>query len=97
MASMSGLSTTSKLLFDLSAGGLDLASYLPTEQYHAAVAGILKQGVERLDNVRQHAGDRLRLLIGTPHPAGWEIPGEPLLRNMLERWADCEGEGCELI
>jgi hypothetical protein len=36
---------------------------LSLDMYHQAIGGILKQGVERLDNVRQVAGDHLMKLL----------------------------------
>ena len=39
---------------------VSISDYLSVEDYHKAIAGILKQGVERLDNVRQCAGEAVR-------------------------------------
>ena len=60
---------------------------LPAHLFHAGVAGILKQGVERLDNVRQQAGEQvLRLLALSPSaPQGWNLHGEQLMRELFVR------------
>ncbi|KAL1728580.1 armadillo-type protein [Schizophyllum commune] len=61
-----------------------LPSYLPPEVYHAAVAGILKQGVERLDNVRAEAGAcMLGLLMISPPTEAYAIEGGDKMREML--------------
>ncbi|KAL1667009.1 armadillo-type protein [Schizophyllum commune] len=61
-----------------------LPSYLPPEVYHAAVAGILKQGVERLDNVRAEAGAcMLGLLMITPPTEAYAIEGGDAMREMF--------------
>ncbi len=63
--------------------------YLPLEKFHEGVAGILKQGVERLDNVRQQAGEQLlRLLsLSSVHSSArsWRIHGEDLMRELFLR------------
>ena len=65
-----------------------LPSYLPPEVYHAAVAGILKQGVERLDNVRAEAGAcMLGLLMITPPTEAYAVEGGDRMRVMfLQGW-----------
>ncbi|KAL1722870.1 armadillo-type protein [Schizophyllum commune] len=61
-----------------------LPSYLPPEVYHAAVAGILKQGVERLDNVRAEAGAcMLGLLMITPPTEAYAIEGGDAMQEMF--------------
>ena len=49
-----------------------LSSYLPLDIYHATIGGVLKQGVERLDNVRLRAGHQFRSLLEIKPP---DIPG----------------------
>ncbi|KAL1689403.1 armadillo-type protein [Schizophyllum commune] len=61
-----------------------LPSYLSSEVYHAAVAGILKQGVERLDNVRAEAGAcMLGLLMISPPSEAYAIEGGDAMREMF--------------
>ncbi|KAF9013516.1 TBCD protein [Cyathus striatus] len=59
-----GLALFSELLISNAACLERLEDYLPPHEFHSAIAGILKQGVERLDNVRQVAGDN-------PDNIGW--------------------------
>ena len=70
--------------------GAPFAAYLPAPRFHAAVAGILKQGVERLDNVRQAAGEQLRALQ-LEQPAqiyfSWRSPSD--YQNHLRRRSAC--------
>lgn len=54
--------------------------YLPPNIWHKAIAGVLKQGVERLDNVRAIAGEQLMILVWSPSirkgaVEEWVIPG----------------------
>ncbi|KAJ7095891.1 TBCD protein [Mycena belliarum] len=62
--------------------------YFPSATYHAIVGGILKQGVERLDNVRQEAGECFRTLIRPAPPKirsghAWAPKNLPLLRELF--------------
>lgn len=43
------------------------SEYVPPEIYHRSIAGILKQGVERLDNVRQAVGEVFLVLATLPY------------------------------
>ncbi|KAJ3937144.1 MAG: TBCD protein [Lentinula lateritia] len=43
-------------------------SYLPPLKYHDCIGGILKQGVERLDNVRQESGRTFTKLLSLSPP-----------------------------
>ncbi|KAF8073788.1 armadillo-type protein [Lyophyllum atratum] len=66
----------------------DFNAYLPPSKLHSAVSGILKQGVERLDNVRQVAGECVVRLLDLPLPAvhnpiQWKLPGMPLLEELF--------------
>lgn len=45
-----------------------LDAYLPAGLYHQIFGRILKQGVERLDNVRLQAGQRIAQLLELPTP-----------------------------
>ena len=69
----------------------NFVDYFPPDKYQAAIAGILKQGAERLDNVRQQAGENLLLLLQTPLPDTqdadlWRVPGDEILRKTLLRY-----------
>ena len=86
-----GLTSTSELLFRDACSIPDFDSYLPPRKYHTAVAGILKQGVERLDNVRQQAGACFMkiLTLSLPSVNGgdrWRLPGLTLLRELFLRY-----------
>ncbi|TRM60520.1 armadillo-type protein [Schizophyllum amplum] len=71
-----------------------LPSYMPAETFHEAIAGILKQGVERLDNVRDEAGVCARSLLELEPPAGdYAIEGGEMMRTLflqgeLVPWSD---------
>lgn len=89
IASVRGLATVISLLL-AHAPALDLHLYLPPALFHAAVGGILKQGAERLDNVRQQAGEQLVRLLGVPPPAvpggeAWSVCGAELMRGLFLR------------
>ena len=58
-----GLTSFSQTLFSRASSLPDLAGYLPPEKFDDAIAGVLKQGVERLDNVRQIAGESFLTLL----------------------------------
>lgn len=55
--------------FDPRAKLEEFGNYLPTETYHNIVGCMLKQGVERLDNVRQCVGELFMSLLELPAPA----------------------------
>ncbi|KAI0031394.1 TBCD protein [Vararia minispora EC-137] len=74
----------------------DFADRLPPARYHAAVAGVLKQGVERLDNVRQQAGEAIGVLLKAPlpdvaEPEPWRIRGVELLHALFIEAGDASG------
>lgn len=68
--------------------------YLSVKHYHTAIAGILKQGVERLDNVRQCAGEAFITLLNLPPPTiidggtfvkeDWTVRDRTLFSEILE-------------
>lgn len=69
--------------------------YLCPDTYHTAIGGILKQGVERLDNVRQSVGELFPLLLDLPQPAiehgeEWTVQGKTLFVSLL-RTVDTPG------
>ncbi|KAI0761942.1 TBCD protein [Trametes elegans] len=88
MACVKGLASFVQILFAHAASLPDFSEYLPEEQYHAAIGGILKQGVERLDNVRQLAGECFVRLLLLPLPAiaeerRWQIHGEAKIKGLF--------------
>ena len=66
--------------------------YLPLAKFHEGIAGILKQGVERLDNVRQQAGEQLLRLLSyssdrdTSQADRWRIHGDHLMHELFLRY-----------
>ncbi|EIW80977.1 ARM repeat-containing protein [Coniophora puteana RWD-64-598 SS2] len=87
MASIEGLTSISLNLLS-QRQAIDAAGYLPIEKFHHFIGRILRQGVERLDNVRQVVGDcLLRLLaFSTAHISGveqWRLKGEDLMRKLF--------------
>ncbi|KAF9454706.1 ARM repeat-containing protein [Macrolepiota fuliginosa MF-IS2] len=87
IACIQGLTSCTEDLFAASGRVEDFEEYFPFSKYLQAVTGILKQGVERLDNVRQEAGACfMRLLKLAPvRSVGvvWSIPGLPLLEELF--------------
>ncbi|KAF7314250.1 TFCD-C domain-containing protein [Mycena kentingensis (nom. inval.)] len=69
IASLRGLTAVCEIVIPHASAMSAFEAYLPAEKYHDAVAGVLKQGVERLDNVRQEAGECLSALLGLAPPA----------------------------
>ncbi|ETW81590.1 hypothetical protein HETIRDRAFT_383952 [Heterobasidion irregulare TC 32-1] len=72
------------------------ADYFPSDKYQIAVAGILKQGIERLDNVRAQAGVHIVRLLNHPLPSipgleAWHLPGDVLMRNLFPNDAEFVG------
>ncbi|KAF8957293.1 tubulin folding cofactor D C terminal-domain-containing protein [Flammula alnicola] len=83
-----GLTRISELLFRTAESIPDFERYLPPETYISIAAGLLKQGVERLDNVRQTAGVCFMTLLNMPLPLvdradRWRLPASPLLRELF--------------
>ena len=90
IACVKGLASFVELLLSHAREIISLEVYLPPAKFHNAVGGILKQAVERLDNVRQQAGEQLLRLLALPAPsvprAGeWSIRGEGLMRELFMR------------
>ena len=68
-----------------------LALYLPPDIFHDAIAGILKQGVERLDNVRQASGECFRTILAlplpeVPEPEPWAVRGKVKMKELFLRY-----------
>lgn len=67
---------------------VDFEEYLPSSKYQDAISGILKQGVERLDNVRTEAGECFKTLLRLASPLAsnaeeWKPRGLPLLDELF--------------
>ena len=85
-----GLSTFAQILFTHSKSLPDFMAYIPPGKYHAAVGGILKQGVERLDNVRQQTGAQFMELLRSPLPKvdgkeRWKMFGSEMMNELFQR------------
>lgn len=92
VACVKGLASFIQTLFTHASALPEFSNYLPPESYHSAIGGILKQGVERLDNVRQQAGDSFTTLLLLPPPAVdgsslWRIYGEKRMKELFLRQA----------
>jgi hypothetical protein len=88
IASIQGLTSVSLTLLRSDTAYFD---YIPADLYQEAIAGILKQGVERLDNVRQQAGESIIRLLKCPPPSvddsnPWKFHGEQLFEELLLRY-----------
>jgi len=91
MACIQGLTSIFEALFRDSGNIPEFASFLPPQRYHSVIARILRQGVERLDNVRQIAGECFLRLFRTPLPSvpcqeEWRIKGSELMTKLFLRW-----------
>jgi len=85
-----GLSTFAQVLFTHSRSLPKFIEYFPPEKYHAAIGGILKQGVERLDNVRQQTGTQFMKLLRFPLPEvedkeRWKIFGTEMMIDLFPK------------
>jgi hypothetical protein len=79
-ASLRAIASISEALFAKRPVLDHFEAYLQPELWYNAIGGVLKQGVERLDNVRAVAGEQLMVLIWSPDirkaaTDSWEIPG----------------------
>lgn len=80
MAALRAVASISEALFLRRDDLPSFENYLPPNAWHSAIAGVLKQGVERLDNVRAVAGEQLMTLLWSESVRNsargqWEIPG----------------------
>ncbi|KIY64974.1 ARM repeat-containing protein [Cylindrobasidium torrendii FP15055 ss-10] len=92
---INGLTAIVEALVVHSAGIQEYELYFPPETYHAIVNGILKQGFERLDNVRHDSGECIQRFINlsppaTDKPQRWALPDADILRGLFVAtdWAD---------
>ncbi|KIJ62569.1 hypothetical protein HYDPIDRAFT_157330 [Hydnomerulius pinastri MD-312] len=88
IACIQGLASIIERLFDISGGLSDLSSFLPPHRYHTVVGRILRQAVERLDNVRQISGECFLRILKHQLPAvegaeEWRVKGEELMRELF--------------
>ncbi|KAI9512401.1 TBCD protein [Russula earlei] len=79
IASIQGLTAVSVTLLTLAKSDTTYIEYIPANLYQKAIAGILKQGVGRLDNVRQQSGESILSLLKCP----LAFHGEELLKELL--------------
>jgi hypothetical protein len=99
IACIQGLTTICELLFRISGTIPDFGSYLPPQKYRAVAAGLLKQGAERLDNVRQTAGASVLIMLKAPLPAvdeaeQWRMPASSLLEELFLRCVLTSSTSC---
>ena len=90
VACVKGLASMTETLLTHASAIPNFAQYLPPSTYHELVGGILKQGVERLDNVRQQAGEQIVRLLKLPLPQvsgadAWQIHRGPLMQELFLR------------
>ena len=89
IACVQSLTSCIEGLFSIAESVDNFDEYLPLSKYQQAIAGILKQGVERLDNVRQEAGTCIsRLLKLAPVrrvELTWSLPGLSLMEELVPR------------
>ncbi|KAI6039323.1 armadillo-type protein [Pisolithus marmoratus] len=88
IACIQGLTSIIETLFVVSKNLSNFASFLPAHRYHQVVGRVLRQGVERLDNVRQIAGESfsriLRLSLPPVDDAEcWRVRGADLARELF--------------
>ena len=88
MSCVSALVSISGVLLSALTSPEQLGEYLRPETFHVAIGGMLKQGVERLDNVRQLAGEELAKLLCLTKSlsdefSAWKLHGMDLLEPLL--------------
>jgi len=91
VACIQGLTTFSLNMFSQTTPPSLFLECFPSEKYQSAVAGILKQGVERLDKVRREAGQCFLKLLRqqlppVPNASEWQIHEEILMHELFTRW-----------
>jgi hypothetical protein len=92
LVSIQGLTTVCQLLFANCQAVSNFDEYMSPELYLSVASGILKQGVERLDNVRHEAGRCFMEFMGmkipsVPNNQLWELPARALLAELFERYS----------
>jgi hypothetical protein len=91
MACLRGLTSFSEILILNSSTIPSFEQYFPASKYQMVIGGILRQGVERLDNVRQEAGECFMRLLCLPAPTVgnselWLIKGRTLIDELFTKW-----------
>jgi hypothetical protein len=91
IASIQGLTSVSATLLTLAKADTEYIKYIPANRYQNAIKGVLRQGVGRLDNVRQQAGEGILCLLKCPLPSvkeknPWKFYGESLFEELLLRY-----------
>jgi len=86
MACIGGLEKLVRLAFE-SEGG---TGWMTKEVFDEIMRGMLKQGVERLDNVRRCAGEEVMSVLRLCEKAGgkgvWRVDGFELLEKLFLRY-----------
>ncbi|KAG8743529.1 hypothetical protein FRC10_011920 [Ceratobasidium sp. 414] len=100
IASLRAIASISEALFSKKDDLTRFEDYLPPSAWYNAIGGVLKQGAERLDNVRAVAGEQLMVLVWSPTIRksaidSWAIPGldkleSSFLRDQVVPWSDGE-------
>ncbi|KZS90474.1 TBCD protein [Sistotremastrum niveocremeum HHB9708] len=88
IACIDGLVSISQLLLQHVPQAAKLLELLPPDMFHEAVGALFKQGVERLDNVRQRVGERFASLIDLSLrlddlKSRWRISGDQMIQKLL--------------
>ncbi|KAF5389176.1 hypothetical protein D9757_003527 [Collybiopsis confluens] len=83
-----GLGTVAETFIKSAQDVENFQNYFSPVKYHESVKGILKQGVERLDNVRQESGRTFSKLLSLPPPGiqgseRWTIQNSDFIRQLL--------------
>lgn len=91
IASIQGLTSVSVTLLTLAKSDATYIEYIPPKLYQKAISGVLKQGVGRLDNVRQQAGESILCLLKCPLPSvedsnSWKFHEEKLFKKLFLRY-----------
>ncbi|KAI6030933.1 TBCD protein [Pisolithus orientalis] len=89
IACIQGLTSIIETLFVVSKNLSNFASMLPADRYHHVVGRLLRQGVERLDNVRHIAGECFTRLLSLSATIG-EGPGPGIILAVCR---DCRENG----
>ncbi|KAI0004532.1 TBCD protein [Russula compacta] len=88
IASIQALTSVSVTLLTLARSDATYIEYIPPNLYQKAIAGVLKQGFGRLDNVRQQAGESILSLLKCPLPSvddsnSWKFHEEILFKKLF--------------